>query len=229
MVDATYFGERKKGSSWCLVCFRDPQRKENLWWKCCETETTSVYLEGRSHLERLGYTILSVTGDGFGGIRQAFSDIPFQMCHVHMERLVIKRTTKNPQTEAGRVLLALTRTLKHTDEAVFRKRLIAFVDKYREFLNERTVHPLSGEKSFTHEGVRYALNSLMQFVPYLFTFKKDKKIPRTTNSLEGHFSHINRVTSVHRGLSRRKKEKVLHSICLASSVAPSEKNMKKTI
>lgn len=148
------------------------------------------------------------------------------MCHVHMERIVIKGTTRNPQTEAGKVLLALVRTLKYTDEAIFRKRLIAFVGKYREFLNEKTIHPLSGEKSFTHEGVRYALNSLVRFVPHLFTFKKDKRISRTTNSLEGHFSHINRVTSVHRGLSRSQKEKVLYSICLASSVAPSEKKMK---
>ena len=68
----------------CAVCFRDPKRKENLWWTFCKTETTSVYLEGKIYLEQLGYTILSVTGDGFGGLRQAFFGIPFQMCHVHI-------------------------------------------------------------------------------------------------------------------------------------------------
>lgn len=143
-----------------------------------------------------------------------------------MERLVIKGITRNPQTEAGQVLLALVRTLKDTNSYVFKERLKQFIETYREFLNEKTIHPLSGESSFTHEGVRFALNSLIRFEDYLFIFKKDKKISRTTNSLEGHFSHINRVTSIHRGLSKAQKQKVLHSILLADSVAPSEKKMK---
>lgn len=48
------------------------------------------------------------------------------------------------------------------------------------------------------------------------------------NSLEGHFSHINRVTSMQRGLSKVQKEKVINSIMLASSVAPSEMNISNT-
>lgn len=195
----------------------------------CETETTSAYKEGRKCLENLGYTILSVTGDGFGGIRGAFSDIPYQMCHVHMERLVIKGTTKNPQTEAGQVLLALVRELKRMDQQTFRRRLKLFIEKYRSFLNEKTVHPFSGESSYTHEGVRFALNGLIRFEPFLFTYKQNKKISRTTNSLEGHFSHINRVTSIHRGLSTLQKQKVLHSILLASSVAPTKEKLKYII
>jgi len=226
VVDATYFGLRKEKTSWCLVIFRDPKRKENLWWKFCDTETTSVYREGKECLEKLGYLTKSVTGDGFGGIRQAFFGIPFQMCHVHMERLVVKGTTKNPQTEAGVVLLALVRTLKDTDQETFRKRLRQFIEKYRDFLNEKTVHPISGEQSFTHEGVRFAFNSLIRFEKYLFTYKQNRKIARTTNSLEGHFSHINRVTSIHRGLSKNQKQKVLGSILLASSVAPTEDKLK---
>ena len=226
VVDATYFGLRKENTSWCLIVFRCPKSKENLWWRFCDTETTSVYREGREHLEKLGYIILSVTGDGFGGIRQAFYGIPFQMCHVHMERLVVKGTTKNPQTEAGQVLLALARTLKETDTKTFSLRLGKFFDKYRVFLNEKTIHPLSGKSSFTHEGVRFALNSLIRFKSFLFTYKQNKNISRTTNSLEGHFSHINRVTSIHRGLSKTQKEKVINSIMLASSVAPTEEKLK---
>jgi hypothetical protein len=57
----------------------------------------------REELEALGYIIISVTGDGFGGIR---AGIYFQMCQVHMG-LVIKGTTRNPKLEAGAVLLAL--------------------------------------------------------------------------------------------------------------------------
>lgn len=226
VVDGTYFGERLNKTIWCLIVFRDPKRRENLWWKFCDTETTSVYREGRECLESLGYTIMSVTGDGFGGIRQAFFDIPFQMCQVHMERLVVQRVTQNPLTDAGKTILALTKNIPDTESSTFNRRLHLYIEKFRDFLNEKTIHPLSEEKSWTHEGVRVATQSLVRFKEFLFTYERDKRIFKTTNSIEGHFSHIKDILKIHRGLSREQKEKVLHSILLASSIAPTEAKMK---
>jgi hypothetical protein len=122
IVDATYFGERKEETCWCVVVARDMYKKEDLWWSFTKTETASVYRQMREELEALGYIIISVTGDGFGGIRTAFSGIYFQMCQVHMERLVIKGTTRNPKLEAGAVLLALVRNLHDTDSNTFQRR-----------------------------------------------------------------------------------------------------------
>lgn len=147
------------------------------------------------------------------------------MCHVHMERLVIKGTTRNPQIEAGQVLLAIVRTLKDTDSNTFRNRLRQYSERYRDFLNEKTVHPISGEWSWTHEGLKQALGSLISLERFLFTHERNKNISRTTNSLEGHFSHIKDILEVHRGLSKKQKEKVLNSILLASSIAPSKKKL----
>ncbi|NBX49156.1 hypothetical protein EBT25_04280, partial [bacterium] len=139
IVDATYFGTRKDGSVWCALVARDPERKENLTWMFADTETTYGYFLLKEELERLGYTVLSVTGDGFSGIRSAFHGIPFQMCHVHMERLVIEGTTRKPLTEAGQVLLALVRTLhNYTNSHFFVERLRQFTERYRDFLNEKT-------------------------------------------------------------------------------------------
>ena len=146
IADATYFGERKEKTSWCVVVFRDLKRKENLWWNFFDTETTSAYLEGKIYLENLGYKILSVTGDGFGGLRQAFSGIPFQMCHVHMERIVTKGTTRKSELEAGQALLALTKTLHATDGETFKNYLKKYIEKYRDFLNEKNREPDHGSK-----------------------------------------------------------------------------------
>lgn len=227
VVDATYFGERKEKTSWCAVVFRDPKRRENLWWTFSNTETTSVYLAGRRYLEGLGYVILSVTGDGFGGLRQAFSDLPLQMCHVHMERIVVLGTTRKPILEAGKALLALTRSLhqKITGEE-FKYYLKKYLEKYQTFLNEKTINPETGESSLTHEPLHKATLSLVRFLPYLFTFEANKHIPRTTNTLEGHFSHIKNVVGIHRGLTRSQMERVLHSIFLASTIAPTRKKLK---
>lgn len=222
VVDGTYWGERTQDTSWCSVVVRDPERQENLWWSCEQTETTSVYARARYDLEALGYQILSVTGDGFSGIKAAFSGIPYQMCQVHMERLVIQGTTKKPELEAGMVLLALVKTLHETTSAIFNQRLQKYIEIYRDFLNEKTIHPFSGERSWTHEKLRQAVHSLLRFTYYLFTFEQDKRIPKTTNSLEGYFRHVKDIVDVHCGLNRSQKERMLHSIFLAGSIAPSQ-------
>lgn len=229
VTDATYFGERTEDTSWCVVVARDPERREDLIWRFAETETTSVYRSIRDELEELGYTIRSVTGDGFSGIRSAFSGILYQMCHVHMERIVTRGTTKNPQTEAGQVLLALVKTLHKTNKKTFCKRLVLYIEKYHDFLNEKTTHPLTGEKYWTHKELRQATMSLLSNKTYLFTYAADTHIPKTTNSLEGRFSHINEIVAVHRGLSRRNKQKVIHSILLASTIAPTTETLEEIL
>lgn len=225
MTDATYFGERKEETSWCVIVARDPKKKEDLAWRFVETETTYEYALLRERLEGLGYTVLSVTGDGFSGIKQAFYGLPYQMCQVHMKRLVVKGTTQNPQTEAGQVLLALTKSLRHVDSQTFNRRLDAYVEKYRDFLNEKTTNPVTEEWFWTHEPVRQAARGLLRHRRHLFTFEQNKNIPKTTNSLEGRFSHVEDCVGAHRGLSRPHKQRVLHSILLASTTAPNDKKL----
>jgi len=142
-----------------------------------------------------------------------------------MERLVIKGTTRNPQTQAGHVLLLLVRSLKESRPEVFRRRLRLYKEKYQDFLNERTEHPFSGDWSYTHEGVRSAYLSLERFEEYLFTYQEQVGSSRTTNSIEGHFSHIKDILRIHRGLSKKQKEKVLRTILLASSIAPDDEEI----
>lgn len=229
IVDATYFGERTEKTSWCVVVARDQYTQEDLWWAFTAHETTSVYAQMRTDLESLGYIILSVTGDGFGGIKQAFFGIPYQMCHVHMERIVIKGTTRNPKLEAGTVLLALVRTLPDTDSHTFRVRLKQYFSLYGRFIEEETVNPETGEKFYTHDRLRTASLSLLKFEKWLFTHEHNKKILTTTNSLEGHFRHINEVVAVHCGLKREHKEKVLYSLLLAGTIAPTKETLKEIL
>lgn len=177
----------------------------------------------------MGYKILSVTGDGFGGLKQAFSGIPYQMCQVHMERIIINGTTRNPILEAGQTLLALAKLLHTTDSKTFNHYLDKYLEKYRDFLNEKTTNPFTGETFFTHTPLRKAVMSLFRLKPYLFTFELDKNIPKTTNSLEGHFSHLRDVLEIHRGLSRPHKQKVINSILLASTIAPTKGKLKQIL
>jgi transposase-like protein len=229
LADALYFGTREEKTTWCVVVFRDHDTKENIWWDFGDTETESLYRKGRLRLEELGYVILSITGDGFGGLRGAFSGIPYQMCLVHMERLVVKGTTRRPKLEAGIVLLALTKSLFKTKEETFKKRLNLYIETYRDFLNEKAVNEFTGESWWVHDELRKAVFSLTRFAPFLFTYEKDKNIPSTTNSLEGHFGHLRDVVNIHRGTARELKEKIIHTILLASTIAPDDEEIQNII
>jgi hypothetical protein len=222
VVDGTYFGERKEDTSWCVLVFQDAATKENLWFDFFSCETTSAYRQGRSFLEEKGYIIRSVTGDGFSGIRAAFASIPFQMCHVHMERIVARGTTRSPKLEAAQVLLALVRTLhdQYTTESLFRQRLIQYKDTYLSFLNEKASSPTTGESWYVHDELRKSFFSLMNLFPYLFTYKNSSLIPQTTNSLEGHFRHVKDILAIHCGTTRAMAQKILTSILSASTIAP---------
>jgi hypothetical protein len=225
VVDATYFRKQKNTEPWCAVVFRDPIVKENLWYGFGDVETHNLYLEGRIYLENLGYIILGVTGDGKACIRKVFDDIPFQMCLVHMERIVVRKITRKPRLEAGIVLLALVKTLGRCSSLVFKERFKKYIEKYRDFLNEKSVNPESGRMDWTHRELRSAVLSVQMFLPHLFSYEKTKELSPTTNSLEGHFSHVKDIVRIHRGISNALLKKVLSSIFLVSSIAP--KNRKR--
>lgn len=219
VVDATYFGTRKDQTAWGVILFRDADRKENLWWKYVSHESANDYREGKEYLESLGYVIQSVTADGFLGLPRVFEHIPFQMCQFHMKQIVVRNVTMRPKTEAGKVLLALAKTLSQTTPEKFLGRLRQFHIRYSLFLAEKTYHP-DGSWSYTHEGARRAYVSLVHWRDYLFTYLKHPGVPNTTNTCDGHFSHIKDIVRIHRGLTKSFKQKVLDAIFLESTIAP---------
>jgi hypothetical protein len=219
IVDATYFGMRGT-KLWGVLVFRIQEDKENLWWKFIDEERISYYLEGRDYLLSLGYTITSVTCDGFSGLPELFSPIPVQFCHFHQTQIVRRYTTLNPKIVAGHELLELVKTLTVSTEEEFKISLSDFIVKYRDFLNEKTTNFITGECFYTHKRLRSAVRSLQLHLHMLFTFERypQLKIPTTTNSLESHFSHIKDIVRIHRGLSLSLKQKMIHTILLNSSI-----------
>jgi hypothetical protein len=226
VVDGTYFGETGTPNAFCLVVFRDQENQEDIWWKFCNVETYEVYKEGKDNLISLGYVIKGVTADGLPLIRSVFRGIPFQMCLVHMERIILRGTTKFPLLEAGKVLLAISGTLHTTNKNELRRRVVKYKEMYFDFLNEKAVSLETGETWYVHRELRKAFHSLYNLFPYLFTYESDSRIPKTTNSIEGHFYHIKTRVRVHHGLSLQRKQKLVTAILLNSSVRLDEKKEK---
>lgn len=206
-IDATYFGSKE--SKFCLILFRDYINKKNLIWKFCDLEREIYYLEMKLELERLGYIIKGVVADGLPLFRRVFRDIPYQMCLVHMERIIIRGTTRNPKLEAGLALLALARSLHTIDQYRFNQYMNKYTLKYFHFLNEKTYSEETGESWYTHERLRESFLSLQHLHKYLFTYKTDSNISKNTNSIEGTFTHLKNKVKAHHGLSLKRKKKVI--------------------
>lgn len=211
VVDTTFF------EGFGVVVFRDQVKKENLWWRFVDDERCEYYQEGKEYLESLGYTFRSVTADGLPGLPNVFKGIPFQFCHFHAKKNVTKYLTRNPQLQAGIELKWIMGSLTHYDHQSFLQALSRWQHKHESFLKEKTYHP-DGRWSYTHRRLRSALRSMVRMSEYLFTYQACSFfVPTTTNTLEGHFTHLKVRIRVHRGLSRKRKEKVIEIIALNSS------------
>ncbi len=212
-VDTTFFNE------FGVVVFRDQKKKEDLWWEFVEQEKLEYYHRGKVYLEKLGYTIVSVTADGLPGLPSVFNDIPFQYCHFHARKTITTYLTRRPKMQAGIELLEIMKVLKTYNHVSFVKVITDWHVKHQDFLLEKTVHP-DGRWSYTHRRLRSAIRSMMHMSKYLFTYQDNTRlnIPATTNTLEGHFSHIKVRCGVHRGISVPRMKKLITAILLASSV-----------
>ena len=141
---------------------------------------------------------------------KAFKNIPRQMCHFHMKKIVQRYITMRPKLEASKELKKIMLSLTKTNEINFTKRLKEWYGIYQPFLDEKTLSNTTNNLKYTHPRLRSAYRSLISNLPYLFTYKnkqyKDLNIKNTTNSIEGGiFSHMKNMVSLHRGITKGKK------------------------
>lgn len=206
VADTTFFS-RANG----LTVFREPNLKKNVWWRQTVNERAKIYLQGKNHLERNGFTISAVVLDGRRGIREVFNGLPVQMCHFHQKQIMKRYLTSIPKLEASRELKTIVETLPKTNEQSFTIALDGWYEKWRDFLKQKTTDLNTGRWFYTHKRVRAAYRSLKTNLLYLFTYQKypELNIPNTTNSLDGFFNRLKSLTYVHRGLRPKRMMSVI--------------------
>lgn len=197
------------------VCvLRSPHLKKNLVWKAAERETANVYHECRRKLEQKGFEVTAAVTDGKPGLIPVFWDVPLQMCHFHQIKIVTRYLTSRPKLPAGQALRSLTLTLPRTTEENFSRGLNEWHTQWNPFLKEKTLNPETKRWFYTHKRLRAAYRSLKTNLPFLFTYQRypELRIPNTTNSLDGTFSHLKDLLRIHRGLNRKRKIKLFDEI-----------------
>lgn len=209
IADATFFGR-----GYGILVFRCPHSKRNFYLKEIITEKADDYLQARLFLEQKGFVIEAVVVDGKRGLFNAFGDIPVQMCHFHQLAIVRRYLTSRPKLEASIELKSIALTLTISSEKTFTDLLNVWHEKWGTFLKEKTYSLDRKHWQHTHKRIRSAYRSLRTNLPHLFTYQKYPylNIPNTTNSLDGFFNKLKSLLNIHRGLSPKRRLKLIREI-----------------
>jgi hypothetical protein len=207
-MDTTYFGR-----GFGVMVFKDSISGQFLYKQYVRHETNQLYLDGIKEISRRGIAVQAIICDGRKGLFQAFGDIPVQMCQFHQIQIVTKYLTKRPKSEYAIELRKLALNLTRLDEISFSRILEEWYEKWKSFINERTIAPLSAKRRsyYTHKRLRSAYLSLKRNMSWLFTCERYKElmIPNTTNAIDGTFSDLKNKLRNHNGLSLQRKKKVI--------------------
>ncbi len=209
VMDTTYFGR-----GFGVMVFRCALRRINLYWKFLPYETIAEYVSGVKYLEQQGWIVRGIVCDGRRGLFKAFPGIPMQMCQFHQIQNITKYITRHPKLEAGKALRNLVLLLTETDKESFCFWLEQWHSTWNYFLQEKIYDPEKKRNKYRHRKLRSAYRSLQTNLPYLFTFydHPELSIPNTTNILDGYFSILKEKVSIHRGVTRLRKMKIIDAL-----------------
>lgn len=207
--DTTFWGKE-----YGVTVFRSPKLQRNIWWTEVKSETQAVYYYGRKILEERGWIFTAVVVDGRRGMTTVFKDIPVQICQFHQMKTVTKYLTRRPEVVAGKELRALMLKLPRSNEKEFTALLDEWKKRWSGFIADKTYVAGTKHWYYTHKKIRGAYKSLERNLPYLFTYQKypHLNIPNTTNSLDGSFSHLKSKLTIHRGLRKDRRYKMIEEM-----------------
>lgn len=207
--DTTFFGK-----TYGVCVFRTPHLKKNVWWTEVEKEIMATYYYGRKILEDKGWIFTAAVVDGRRGMTTVFKDIPVQVCQFHQMKNVTKYITRRPETVPGQELRSIMLRLPHCTEKEFAGLLTDWKKDYGYILTDKTYITGTRRWYYTHKKVRSAYLSMERNLPYLFTYLKypELKIPNTTNSLDGSFTHLKDKVKIHHGLRKDRRYKMIEEI-----------------
>lgn len=172
------------------------------------------YYYGRKILEEKGWIFTAVVVDGRRGMTTVFKDIPVQVCQFHQMRNVTKYLTRRPKTLLGQELRAIMLQLPYSNEKEFTKLLSDWKKDHHNILTDKTHIAGTRRWYYTYKKVRSAYLSMERNLPYLFTYEKypELKISKTTNSLDGSFTHLKDKVKIHHGLRKDRRYKMIEEI-----------------
>lgn len=205
LIDGTYFTNKV-----CLVLYRDNNIKATQLYRLTDGEWLEEIQEDINNLKALGITIESVTCDGLANIINAVKttspETIIQRCLVHIQRETLIWLTVKPKLEPAKELRLIIKKLHKIDSkklcTEWINEITDWYERNKDFVDSRTYNPETGRYWYTHKNIRKAFRHIQRALPNMFHYLDNKDIPKTSNAIEGFFSHLKLNIGIHRGLSK---------------------------
>ena len=202
-IDATYF------TQFCLVCYQDDFDGYTQLLRFTDGEHYEEIKEDLANLLKLGIQIESITTDGHKSILKAIKkSIPeaiAQRCLVHIQRMCLLWLTQYPKHQAGqelrKLVLFILRIKSENDRIYWTREFLKWHETHKDYLNEKTYNTETGRYWYTHKLLRRSYITIKRALPNMFHYLSNPDIPKTTNGIEGYFSHLKNHLDIHRGLT----------------------------
>lgn len=164
---------------------------------------------------------------GLAVVKTLWPHAKVQRCLAHVTRRVKNKLTRNPKTEAGQNLRALTNALFKVWAPQERD---AWLKEFQAWEGEFLPLALAKTKGlnqngrqtwwYTHKNLRGGYIHLKNAIPNLFTYTEHPNIPRTTNHVEGGINaRLKELLRRHRGLSLKQKQTLAVTFLAFKSIA----------
>lgn len=209
LIDGTYFS-----NGLCLILYYDKYLQFVQLYRHTDKEKYKEIKEDLENLKKMRVDVYSVTCDGHKSIiksvEKVYPNAIIQRCVVHVKRQSGSWIGKYPKLQYSKELLQFIRpiTRLNTIEEI-NKWLISFNEWHRSneaFINEQTINELSGRMWYKHKNLRASCSHIINAIPHLFAYINDPEIPKTTNELEGYFTHLKEKLTLHKGLRFDKRK-----------------------
>lgn len=202
-IDGTYFNQ------FCLIAYQDDFDGYTQLIRFTDGEHYHEVKEDLENLIKLGVKIESITCDGQKSVLKAIKDVEqdilIQRCLVHLQRMCLIWLTQYPKHQAGQELrnlcLMLLKIETQNDKLFWIQCFNNWFKKHKNYINEKSYNPETERYWYTHKMLRRSYSTLKKALPNMFHYLENRSIPRTTNGIEGFFSHLKNHLDLHRGLT----------------------------
>ena len=203
-IDVTYFGR-----IWGILTVINAHNGKTLYSEPTNGyESVWDYEKAINKLRKYGVYPKVAIVDGKSGVINMLEDkgIRVQFCQFHQLKIITQCLTRKPVLEPNRDLRNITLSLTRVSRTAFTTMVYGWKLRNELWLQEKT-HLENGKWEYTHKLTRRAINSLINNLPYLFTYQEypELNIPNTNNKIEGLHSELKRRLNNHRGLKKAQK------------------------
>ncbi|WP_423219316.1 IS256 family transposase, variant Zn-binding type [Glaesserella parasuis] len=132
IMDTTFFG-RYFG----VLVLMDSNSNNVISHYFVRTEKDIYYKLALNGLREKDYIIQSITCDGRRGLMNDLFNTPVQMCQFHMVAIVMRKLRKKHQSQAGKELKIIAKTLTRSSKNEFYRRLHSWFIKHQAFFKRK--------------------------------------------------------------------------------------------